>query len=327
VSTPAITVVTAVHNGADFLTEAVRSIRAQTVDDWEYILVDDASSDATPEILASLAIEDRRIRYIRREHCEGPYVAANDGLREARGKWVARIDADDLCDPVRFERQIAYLENHPHLRACATGWEGIDEHGQVVYKPVMPSRPRTLKWHLCLRWTPAHSSAFVELDALKEDPNLKVLTFPNPRNYMLEMNTKIPPFDKKEVRQAVCYAVPYESIIKDVFHGYAQPNRSIVGNGMPSSDISFWKYDTDVKKAADLLTRAGFPNGEGAPELVPGEALPALPVWGAAGIPLEHPTVETFLEALRDEAPAPGWTDDLGLSLRALELMAHFQSG
>jgi peptide/nickel transport system substrate-binding protein len=106
-----------------------------------------------------------------------------------------------------------------------------------------------------------------ELDALKEDPNLKVLTFPNPRNYMLEMNTKIPPFDKKEVRQAVCFAVPYESIINDVFHGYAQPNRSIVGNGMPSSEFSYWKYDTDLKKAADLLARAGFPNGDGAPEI------------------------------------------------------------
>jgi peptide/nickel transport system substrate-binding protein len=106
-----------------------------------------------------------------------------------------------------------------------------------------------------------------ELDALKEDPNLKVLTFPNPRNYMLEMNTKIPPFDKKEVRQAVCYAVPYDSIIKDVFHGYAQPNRSIVGNGMPSSDFSFWNYDTNLDKAADLLAQAGFPNGDGAPDL------------------------------------------------------------
>ena len=106
-----------------------------------------------------------------------------------------------------------------------------------------------------------------ELDALAEDPNLKVLTFPNPRNYMLEMNTKIPPFDKKEVRQAVSYAVPYDTIIKEVFHGYAQPNRSIVGKGMPGSDFSFWKYNTDMKKAADLLAQAGFPNGEGAPPL------------------------------------------------------------
>jgi peptide/nickel transport system substrate-binding protein len=106
-----------------------------------------------------------------------------------------------------------------------------------------------------------------ELDALAEDPNLEVLSFPNPRNYMLEMNTKVPPFEKKEVRQAVSFAVPYDTIIKDVFHGYAQPNRSIVGNGMPGSDFSSWNYGTDLKKAADLLAQAGFPNGDGLPEV------------------------------------------------------------
>jgi peptide/nickel transport system substrate-binding protein len=103
-----------------------------------------------------------------------------------------------------------------------------------------------------------------ELDALKEDPNLQVLTFPNPRNYMLEMNNAMPPFDKKEARQAVCYAVPYQNILEDVFRGYAQECKSIVGNGMPSSDFSSWKYDTDLDKAAELLAAAGFPNGEGA---------------------------------------------------------------
>ena len=103
-----------------------------------------------------------------------------------------------------------------------------------------------------------------DLNSLKEDPNLQVLTFPNPRNVMLEMNNKIPPFDKKEVRQAVCYAVPYDTILKDVMHGYAQKNRSIVGNGMPGSDFSYWHYETDLKKAADRLSAAGYPGGKGA---------------------------------------------------------------
>jgi peptide/nickel transport system substrate-binding protein len=103
-----------------------------------------------------------------------------------------------------------------------------------------------------------------DLDGLKKDPNLTVMTFPNPRNVMLEMNTKMPPFDKKEVRQAVSYAVPYNDILKNVMHGYAQPNRSIVGAGMPGSDFSFWHYNTDLKKAADLLKAAGYSNGAGA---------------------------------------------------------------
>jgi peptide/nickel transport system substrate-binding protein len=103
-----------------------------------------------------------------------------------------------------------------------------------------------------------------DLDQLKEDPNLRVLTFPNPRNVMLEMNVKVPPFDKAEVRRAISYAVPYDTILKDVMHGYAQTNRSIVGNGMPGSDFSFWHYGTDLKKAADQLAAAGYDGGKGA---------------------------------------------------------------
>jgi peptide/nickel transport system substrate-binding protein len=103
-----------------------------------------------------------------------------------------------------------------------------------------------------------------DLNTLKQDPGLQVLTFPNPRNLFLEMNNKMAPFDKKGVRQAVSYAVPYDSILKDVFKGYAQINRSMVGNGMPSSDFSTWKYNTDLKKAADMLSSAGYPNGQGA---------------------------------------------------------------
>src|SRR6266540_3143363 len=103
-----------------------------------------------------------------------------------------------------------------------------------------------------------------DLDDLKDDPNLKVLTFPNHRNVMLEMNVKKPPFNKKAVRQAVSYAVPYDAILKNVMHGYAQKNRSIVGAGMPGSDFGFWHYDTDLNKAKQKLAQAGYPGGKGA---------------------------------------------------------------
>jgi len=103
-----------------------------------------------------------------------------------------------------------------------------------------------------------------DLDSLKQDPNLKVLSFPNPRNVMLEMNTTKPPFTKKAFRQAICYAVPYDAILKNVMHGYAQKNRSIVGAGMPSSDFSYWHYQTDLNKAKQKLQEAGYPGGQGA---------------------------------------------------------------
>jgi peptide/nickel transport system substrate-binding protein len=106
-----------------------------------------------------------------------------------------------------------------------------------------------------------------ELDSLKQDPNLRVLSFPNPRNVMLEMNSKIAPFDKREVRQAVAYAVPYDALLESVMHGYAQPNRSIVGRGMPGSDFSSWKYQTNLTKAAERLKAAGHNGGSGLPPI------------------------------------------------------------
>lgn len=103
-----------------------------------------------------------------------------------------------------------------------------------------------------------------DIEALAEDPNLQVVSVPSTRNWLFEMNTAIPPFDKKEVRQAVSFAIPYTNIVNDVFRGFAQESRSLVGKGMPGSDFSFWKYDTDLQQAAELLEAAGFPNGEGA---------------------------------------------------------------
>src|SRR5260370_35150303 len=97
-----------------------------------------------------------------------------------------------------------------------------------------------------------------DLNTLKQDPGLQVLTFPNPRNLFLEMNNKMPPFDKKGVRQAVSNAVPYDSILKNVFKGYAQTNRSMVANGMPSSDFIFCTYTTVLQNPAHLHTPPHF---------------------------------------------------------------------
>ncbi len=106
-----------------------------------------------------------------------------------------------------------------------------------------------------------------EFAGLKGDPNLKVLSLPTTLVTMLEMNTQIPPFDKKEVRQAVAYATPYQAIIEQVFQGQAEIGKSLVPSGMPTSDFSTNQYDTNPDKAKELLAAAGFPNGQGLPEI------------------------------------------------------------
>lgn len=91
--------------------------------------------------------------------------------------------------------------------------------------------------------------------------NAKLVSAPSPWNFMLVFNNKLAPFDNVKVRQALSYAVPYDALIKNVMRGLARPSKSIIVPGMPTSDQSFWHYDTDLGKAKELLAVAGYPNG------------------------------------------------------------------
>jgi peptide/nickel transport system substrate-binding protein len=106
----------------------------------------------------------------------------------------------------------------------------------------------------------AHDIAAKDLAELKNDPNVKIFDFKIPWPWYMGLNTKLPPFDKKEVRQAVAYATPYKTIIDKVMYGFAKPLKSPIAEGMPGSDYSFWKYDTDLQKAKALLDQAGVKN-------------------------------------------------------------------
>jgi glycosyltransferase involved in cell wall biosynthesis len=165
---PEVTVLTAVRNGARLLQETIESVRAQTIDDWEHVIVDDASDDDTVGIVERAASSDTRVRLVRRAESGGPYVAANDGIGVAAGRYIARLDADDLAVPDRLERQIRFLSSHAGLRACGGVHRVLTaDHG--LSKPVpVPLRPGVLRWRLCAGADPVHSSLFVERMALTE---------------------------------------------------------------------------------------------------------------------------------------------------------------
>ena len=101
---PLISVVMANFNGAPHLATAVQSVLAQSHQNLELILVDDASTDLSPSVIAELAHTDARIRTIVLDHNGGPGHARNAALEQARGEWVAIVDADDQIHPERFER-------------------------------------------------------------------------------------------------------------------------------------------------------------------------------------------------------------------------------
>lgn len=113
---PLVTVLMPVYNGARYVERAVRSVLNQTFTDFELVIVDDGSTDDSQFIIES--IDDPRIRLIRAKH-RGIAESLNMGLSQSVGTYIARMDADDFCEPGRLEKQIEYLEQHPEVGAVA----------------------------------------------------------------------------------------------------------------------------------------------------------------------------------------------------------------
>lgn len=117
-----------VRDGAAHLGEAAASLEAQTDGDFEVLAVDDGSSDATPELLFAWASRDPRVRVIRQDRA-GIVAALERARRAARGTYLARMDADDVCEPRRLELQRALLRGSPSLAACGTRVRYFPRHG------------------------------------------------------------------------------------------------------------------------------------------------------------------------------------------------------
>ena len=152
-ASPKLSVLLPVHNGARHIEEALRSVMTQTLGDFEVVVVDDASTDTTPEILARLAVEDARIRVLRPERNLRLPRALNFGLNHVRGDYVARMDADDICEPTRFEVQAAFLDAHPDIALVGCSAHHIDEDGRIFKTSIRHQGPFHARW--LLRFTMA----------------------------------------------------------------------------------------------------------------------------------------------------------------------------
>lgn len=130
-ASPAITVAMSVHNGEPFLGEAIESVLAQTFGDFEFLVLDDGSTDESRSTIARIARRDARIRPIFREN-RGLIASLNQLLSEARAPLIARMDADDICRPQRFERQLAFLAGHPDHGVVGSWSEDIDAQGRSI---------------------------------------------------------------------------------------------------------------------------------------------------------------------------------------------------
>ncbi len=127
-SSPTVTVLMSCYNASRYVREAVESVLAQTYTDFEFVVVDDGSTDDTLDIIRTYAAEDGRIRVIEKANT-GLADSLNAGLRRARGCFVARMDADDIALRQRFARQQEFLSAYPSVGVLGTGCTFIDGEG------------------------------------------------------------------------------------------------------------------------------------------------------------------------------------------------------
>ena len=161
---PKVTVLLAVHNGEPYVEESLASVLAQTFEDFEFVIVDDASSDRTVDVVESFG--DPRIRLLRNERNLGQVPSLNRGLHEARGEYVARIDHDDWCRPTRLERQVAVLDAEPAVALVGTWMDLVEEGGRPLaqLRSSIADFPEFLFHTLIMRVLISHPSAMYRRD-------------------------------------------------------------------------------------------------------------------------------------------------------------------
>jgi len=132
---PKVSIITPVYNAEKFIANTIKSVRNQTFEDFEMILIDDCSQDNSEEIIQKISNIDQRIRYIRLKKNSGAAVARNTGLQAARGEYVAFIDSDDSWKKEKLEKQILFMKKNNAVFTY-TAFETISEEGKVLKNKV-----------------------------------------------------------------------------------------------------------------------------------------------------------------------------------------------
>jgi teichuronic acid biosynthesis glycosyltransferase TuaG len=136
---PRVSVITPTYNTSRFVRETIASVRRQTFSEWEMVIVDDCSTDATYEVVDAEAKREPRIRHARMPVNSGSGLTRNRALELAAGRYIAFLDSDDLWDPEKLDRQLAFMRNADRAFTF-TGYRVIDEDGTPLGSagPVMP---------------------------------------------------------------------------------------------------------------------------------------------------------------------------------------------
>jgi len=176
-----VSVLMPVYNAGRYLRDAVESVLRQSVSDFEFVIVDDGSTDDSVEIVR--AFNDRRIRFVRHDKNRGLAAARNTCLESASGAFVAWLDADDLCHPRRLQEQIKIFTRHPDVGVCGTWVKTIG--GDSEHKWRYPIDSNTLRSRMLFDDPFATSSVMIRRDVLKGAHAVFDHAFPPAEDYDL----------------------------------------------------------------------------------------------------------------------------------------------
>ncbi len=139
-----VSIITPTFNSEKFIAETIRSVQSQTFPDWEMVIVDDCSTDATISVISDFSEKDNRIRVIQLQKNSGAGVARNTALQSANGKYIAFLDSDDLWKPEKLQKQIDFMEKND-FPFTFSFYDCIDESGKEIGKTI--EAPKLLSYN------------------------------------------------------------------------------------------------------------------------------------------------------------------------------------
>ena len=182
---PLVSVVMSAFNGEVYLASAIESILKQTYDNFEFIILNNASTDRTKDII--LSYKDPRLLFVDNTTNLGFTKSLNKGCRMATGKYIARLDADDIAHPERFEKQVDFLEKNPDISVLGTGYVLINSVGNKIKKVMLPDSEEKIFLKTLFASPVCHSSVLLKKSVL-EQLNYYPENFPYYQDYALWIN-------------------------------------------------------------------------------------------------------------------------------------------
>lgn len=167
-SDPLVSVVIPVYNGEKYLEESLQSCFDQTYKNIEVVVVDDKSTDSTLSILKTLEKDHPNLVIIEAEKQDGLGNVINIGIKKAKGKYIARLDADDLMYPARIEKQVGFMEDNPEVVVLGGHIDLVDEKGKIIGARSYSIEDKDIKKNLFLFQPFAHPSVMMRKDAVEE---------------------------------------------------------------------------------------------------------------------------------------------------------------